>query len=110
MIKHYDPNQNMCDQVVEITLMQWDYKAVFRSTIGGNCMGLSIMESAIEDLYYRLAEEQAIGDDCPVSVTLTNAEGEELICEDDELMEDEWLKKMVVSIQIIERIKQEVKR
>jgi hypothetical protein len=97
MISDYNPNIEWGKRTVEIVLMQWAYKATFTLDVGGNCTGFSVIESAVGNLY-----EQLLGDADFARVTLTNATGDTLLCEDEEEEEEDvWLQRMVVSAQIV---------
>lgn len=103
VISHYSPNLEWGKQHVEIVLRQWDYSAAHTVDIGGNCLGFSIMETAVGALFDRLANEaEGGGEEGPiVRVTLTNPKGETLLCTDDDDLGEEWLGKMVVSVAIV---------
>lgn len=100
MITEYSPNIAWGKQKVEIVLMQWAYSKKIEVEIGGNCTGLSVLEAAIGRLYDSLLPE---GDenDAPAKIVLANEKGDTLECADDEDLGDDWLKNMVVSLQII---------
>lgn len=72
---NYDPNftssGRMATQTVELTFQTWEYSATKTTTVGGNCTGLSVIESAIGNI-----EDELGGDDG--ELILTNAAGEEL--------------------------------
>jgi Family of unknown function (DUF5406) len=97
VIQKYSPNTQWGKQVVEIILKAWGYSATFTEEVGGNCLGFDVIECAIVNLYDRLVDDGAE----PTKVVLTNSSGDELLCEDDEDREEEWLKKMVVSARIV---------
>lgn len=99
MIAEYSPNIKWGKQSVEIVLMAWRYKAAFILEIGGNSTGFRVIEHAINTLYERLYPTEGDG---PASVTLTNEAGDTMVCEDEDDLEDEWLRRMIVSAQIIE--------
>lgn len=95
-ITEYSPNICWGKQHVEITLMQWAYKAVFNITVGGNTHGMSVLECAVGILY-----DSALPDgDGPATVILKNAKGDTLHCADDEDRGDAWLQDMVVCLRI----------
>lgn len=99
MITKYDPNIYWSRQEVEITLMQWDYSAKFKVETGGNVQGWDIIESAVDQLH-----EMLLGENDIASVTLTNPAGGTLLCQDDE--EEDWVKKMIVSVVIVSQEKE----
>ena len=94
VIEEYSPNICWGKQHVEIVLQQWQYEARFVELVGGNCLGVDVMEAAFGNLYDRLE-----GD--PVRVRLTAPNGDTLLCEDEHDRGDEWLKEMCVSIRIV---------
>jgi hypothetical protein len=96
MITNYNPNIRWGKQHVEIVLMQWDYKKSFTVDIGGNCIGFDVIEAAVERIYDGLPS-----DELGPFVILTNSAGDDLECQDEEGREDEWIKDMVVSAQIV---------
>lgn len=75
---NYDPNLTnsgrMATQTVELTFQQWEYTATKTTTVGGNCTGLDVIESAIGNI-----EEELGYDDG--EIILTNAAGDTLGCE-----------------------------
>lgn len=98
-IEKYNPNANFKDQHIEITLMQWEYTTTRVVTVGGNCLGLTVLESAVEALYGQI--EPDIEDEI-AEIILINPEGYKLYCTDDELQQEDWLKEMVVSVRFVE--------
>ena len=100
MIAEYSPNIAWGKQRVEIVLMQWAYSKKVEVEIGGNCTGFSVLDVAIDNFYDSLLPE---GTDDEVSgrIVLTNENGDTLECSDDDDLGDEWLKNMVVSVQIV---------
>lgn len=101
-IEEYSPNirsSALHKQTVELVLMQWWYKAVYQVEIKTNLTGVALLDAAIESLYF---DEIAPADDDKVaSITLSDADGGELICDDDDLREEDWLKEMVISARIV---------
>jgi len=91
---NYDPNLTnsgrMATQTVELTFQQWEYTATETTTVGGNCTGLDVIESAIENI-----EEELGYDDG--EIILTNADGGTLVCE----LWEEKLKDMLVCARIV---------
>ena len=99
MMKSYDPNTTFdkFTQHVEITLQQWEYSGTLLAEVGGNTLGFSIMEFAIENAYDALA----LNHHKIPTVWLFAPDGGSLECSDDEEGGAEWLKNMVVEIRII---------
>lgn len=64
----------MATQTVELTFQQWEYTTTKTTTVGGNCTGLDVIESAIGNI-----EEELGYDDG--ELILTNAAGDTLGCE-----------------------------
>lgn len=100
-VMNYDPNMvtsgRKAKQVVRMTFGQWEYRATFEKTVGGNGRGLSVIDCAVgqvsDDLY---SDEREYG-----SITMLNANGDELICDDDDDMGEDWLKNMLISAEIV---------
>lgn len=104
-LKTYDPNIRWAKQKVRLTLKQWAYTATLETTVGGNCQGFDIFDTAINNAWEELPTREYPGLDEPVAyVTLTDPSGETLECEDDEQDFAYWLQKMVVGIEIIEQV------
>lgn len=95
MIESYSPNIKWGKQHVEIVLMQWGYSEKFTVDVGGNCTGFDVLGTAIGNLYSKLPET----DGSPF-VTLKKGD-DTLICHDEEERDEDWLKDMVVSCQIV---------
>jgi hypothetical protein len=91
---NYDPNLTnsgkMADQTVELTFQQWTAKATFKTVVGGNCTGLSVIECAIDNITEKLEEDGGV-------IVLKKPNGDTLECE---LWECE-LEKMLVCARII---------
>jgi hypothetical protein len=87
-------------QQVELTLQTWGYSSVVFTQVGGNCLGLSVIETAIGIVYDRLVKlSEETGN--PVRIVLTAPDGTELICEDDDESGEDWIKDMVVGARIL---------
>jgi len=97
MIRKYSPNTMWGKQHVELVLMQWAYSFKIVIDVGGNCTGMSVLETAIGTLYNRLLPK----DGGPAKVLLKDRKGNRLWCTDDEGRDDDWLKDMVVSARIV---------
>lgn len=97
---HYDPNLvsdgKMASQTVRLTFGMWDYRAEKEAVIGGNCLGLDVIETAVEDVYERLPESKH-GEK---ELVLENGEGF-AICRDCARAGDDWLKNMLVKAEIV---------
>lgn len=98
IIENNNPNNEWGKHVVEVVLKQWKYQKAFLTKVGGNCHGFSIMETAVDNVYESLLNTQ----DDAGEVILTDDNGDTLLCTDDEGREDSWIKKMVVSVRIID--------
>jgi hypothetical protein len=93
----YDPNIRWARQRVRLTLKQWDYATTLETTVCGNCQGFEIFDSAISNAWEALPTR---GADIAY-VALARADGDTLECADDEMRGDDWLKEMVVGIEIV---------
>lgn len=102
LVANYDPNicNGFAYHTVEVVLGKWDYKATHVVRVGGNCSGLDVMECAVGNLYYKLPEEW-FGGETLVTVVLTNNAGEELLCQDDDGLGEDWLREMVIGVRVI---------
>ena len=100
VIARYNPNAKWGGQMVEIVLKQWDYQLVKTILVGGNCHGLSVMDCAVNNLYEECCD--GVADDGLPSITLARADGDTLLCEDEEDCGEDWLKNMVVSLRIVD--------
>jgi len=99
---NYDPNFTLsgkfADQTIKLTFGQWDYRAELVAEVGGNCMGLTVIESAVSDAYDRLPTMHSYE---IKFIHLKNAKGETLECMDDLDEGDDWLAKMLIGAEII---------
>jgi hypothetical protein len=98
LIADNNPNNEWGKHVIEVTFKQWRYEKTFTTRVGGNCHGFTIMETAIDNIYESMLDENHT--DCPRFV-MTSPDGRELLCEDDEMRESDWLKDMAVSCRIV---------
>lgn len=112
---NYDPNIKWGVHKVKITLAQWDYRAERVVEIAGNCYGFSVLESAMDALYELIREENSIPNDyedqeiseegLDFSLLLhRDSDDADLLCEPDRDDFIEWLKDMVLSMEIIDNI------
>ena len=99
VIAEYSPDIEWGEQHVEIVLKQWAYSVTHTVKIGGNCRGFSVLDAAVRRLYDALAGE--VDDGEPARVVLTSADGDTLLCEDDDEREEDWLKDMAVSARVV---------
>lgn len=91
IIKEYSPNIRWGKQIVEIVLKQWAYSKKFTVEVGGNCTGMDVLDCAISILTDQLEGE----------VTLEHGK-KKLLVEDEEERDEDWVKEMVVSAQIVD--------
>ncbi len=91
---NYDPNLTcsgrMADQTVELTFQQWEYTATRTTTVGGNCTGLSVIESAVENIFDDLGGKDG-------EIILSKPNGDTLSCE----LWEAKLADMLVSARIV---------
>ena len=96
---NYDPNMTnsgrMAKQTVKLTFQQWEYKAEMIEVVGGNCTGMTVIDSAVDIAYENLPDDRG----CPY-IVMTDADGNTLRCDDDEEQGEEWLKGMLVRAEI----------
>ncbi len=59
---NYDHNLVFCGrmakQTVRLTFGIWDYRYETETVVGGNCLGLDVIDTAVEGVYDRLPEER----------------------------------------------------
>jgi hypothetical protein len=99
IIANNNPNNTWGKSVVEIVLKQWQYEKTFTLHVGGNCRGFDVLDAAVGMIYDHILDTE---DDA--AVTLIRADGETLLCEDDEERGDGWIKDMVASVRIVDYI------
>lgn len=99
-LENYDPNLTSAGrratQTVELTFKQWQYSATATVEVGGNCMGLSIIESALESAYDKLPTTSWDA----AYIVMTDSEGNELTVEDLDERDYDWLNAMLVKAEI----------
>jgi len=95
---NYDPNviSDGSKQTVKLTFGMWDSRKEITVEVGGNCSGLTVIDCAVENVYDQLEPEDGI-----TFITLTNANGDELECEDDLDQGADFLKNMLIGAEII---------
>lgn len=102
-VMDYDPNMvysgRMANQQVRLTFGLWDYRNEMTVTVGGNCQGLTVIEAATENAYEMLFGDEE--DDASASIVLTRANGDRLLCEDDNSECENWLKNMLIAAEIV---------
>lgn len=101
-----DPNVGFATRVVRVTLGTWDHRAVLEARVGGNCRGLDVFGTAVEDLFdNRLEKGPEFTDDetgktlCPRRLTLTDPKGGTLLM--DEIVNEDELKDLVVAVELV---------
>lgn len=108
-LREYDPNMQNEDnnkQYVEVTLMQWEYKGHIIQAIGGNCLGLDILNSIDFETDTEF-DTPSTKNDCNLTyhenedfftATLHDDEGNELYVEGDSAE----MNQMIVAVEIID--------
>jgi hypothetical protein len=94
-MKNYDISHRWGFHVVKVTFQQWEYKTTVTTKVGGNCKGMTILETAIGNIYEQMGDQ---GD--PDTICLKSPNGDTLYCTDDEQRGEEWLKDMVVAVTV----------
>jgi len=97
MLTVYDPNVATCTHRVRIHYAQFDHQLQVEIDVPGSDRGLEAMEWALE-LHW---EQLALAEPGAPRLELTNAAGEVLVVQDDALMQADWLKDMVVGLEIV---------
>ncbi|WP_313572016.1 DUF5406 family protein [Pantoea piersonii] len=99
---NYDPNLvcsgKFADHKIKLTFGQWDFRAEVIAEVGGNCMGLTVIESAVSEAYDKLPKMHSYE---MKFITMKNDVGDVLQCEDDCDEGDDWLGKMLIAAEII---------
>ena len=97
-MKNYDPNarHEFPLHVVKLTFQQWAYKTTMTVRVGGNCMGHSVIETALSSVYGKL-EENEYGE----KYVVLKKPKADLMCADEDGGEEEWLGNMLVKSEIL---------
>lgn len=97
----YDPNLVFCgrfvNQTVKLTFGLWEYRAEMENAVGGNCLGLVVIETAIENVYDKLPTERH----GLKQLIMTDKDGGTLDCVDDAGEEYDWLRNMLIKAEIV---------
>jgi hypothetical protein len=97
---NYDPNLVSCGrmarQSVKLTFGCNDYRAEMVLDVGGNCQGMSVIDTAVDSAYDKLLNDDDVG-----TITLIRENGDTLECSDDEDRQEDWLRGMVVGAEIL---------
>ena len=98
----FDPNMVLCGRMVIQTVMlefgTRTYRKTFEVQVGGNCTGFDVIESAIEQVYEDLLDEN----DC-ASIEFENDEDSLGV----DLVDSEDLKAYLISASIVGYVKEE---
>lgn len=98
---NYDQNLVFCGgmvkQTVRLTFGMWKYRAEIDTVVEGNCLGLEVIESAVESVYENLTEDRH----GTKELVMKNDEGTSLQCCDEEEAGEDWLKNMLVKAEIV---------
>ena len=96
-MQNYDPNISFGTHVIEVYLQQWEYKGTFTVKRKGNCKGADILHDVHELVYDDLKGT-------PAQIILKDDDANELVLEDEEEREYDWIVPFVVGARIIEFI------
>lgn len=103
---------------VRVKLMQWDYSTEREVEIGGNTLGFSILDAAIDSIAEEIANEVEAGR----HLVMTNPKGDKLKLDvsgllgpaDNDEIDEEMIKELVVCAEIIavrpEKVEQPAKK
>lgn len=98
---NYDQNLVLCGrmarQTVRLTFGMWEYRKEEEVVVEGNCLGLEVIDSAVEAVYERLPEDRH----GMKSLDMTAPCEDVLQCDDEEMQEEYWLKNMLVKAEIV---------
>jgi hypothetical protein len=92
----HDPNDRRHDKHFRLTFRLWDYEAQFTAKVGGNCLGMQNLDSAL----FNVLDQLETAPDAPYRMILKKPNGDEMICDDDEACEEEWLQEMLVCAEL----------
>ena len=104
---NYDPNLTnsgrMAMQTVRLTFGVWEHRKEMEVQVGGNCTGLTVIDSAVESAYNELERLGIFGcNDTYAVLYLEHPEsGDTLECADDEDKCEDWLKDMLIKAEIV---------
>jgi len=102
---NYDPNLTNCGrmakQKVRLTFGVWKYRTTRETIVGGNCLGLEVIDCAVSNVFEELDYKEIRGEQIE-EIILEDADGNTLHCDDDEDRDEEWLKNMLVAAEILE--------
>lgn len=114
---NYDPNfaHSMAKKTVRVTLGSWDYRKVIDVTIGGNTIGLSVIESACRSIWEDLP---VVGSDvfpeeggiAQLVMTRPSEDGsgeDTLIIDDEDERGEDWIADMVLAAEIVSIVPEE---
>lgn len=100
-VMNYDPNLTYCGrmakQAVRLVFGKWEYRVAMEVEVGGNCTGLTVIDSAVGAAFEKCWPDP---DELP-TLTMEDKDGNTLSCDDGEDEGEEWLKKMLLSAEII---------
>lgn len=101
-VMNYDPNLvcsgRMAKQKIKLTFAQWGYRSEIDIEIGGNCTGLTVIESAVSSAYDKLPTMHSYK--MPY-LRMHDAEGNVLECADEDGDGEDWLSKMLIAAEIV---------
>ena len=96
IVERYSPNFEWGKTHVEITLQMWEFRKVEVVKVGGNCLGQTVLETAVSILEDTLP----LNEYGNTYVILTSSDGRTLECVDEDEQSD-WLGRMVVGLRIV---------
>ncbi|MCD0459158.1 DUF5406 family protein [Roseiconus lacunae] len=103
---NFDPNLVGCGdlvtQKVRVTLGEWSYRRIFEVDCTSSFLGFDVFESAIDQVFDQCSLIRS-GEREVAEVTLVDIDSEEklLICTDDEDAGADWIKSMVIAIEVV---------
>ena len=104
---NYDPNLTnsgrMAMQTVRLTFGLWEYRREMEVQVGGNCTGLTVIESAVEQAYEKLERLGVyLSDETYAVIYMDSADGtESMECADEDDEGEDWLKDMLIKAEIV---------
>lgn len=104
----YDPNLTnsgrMAKQTVRLTFGLWKYRKEMEVQVGGNCTGLRVIDSAVEQAYENLDRLGVyMSDDTYAVIYMNSTDGtESMECADEEDEREDFLKNMLIKAEIVD--------
>ncbi len=97
MLTEHDPNLNWGKKTYRMTFMSWKYQVTHEVTVGGNCLGMENLRTALLSLYDKLPVDHF---GTPY-LLMTDEDGGSLQDGDELGQCEDWLESVLVSVTLI---------